>query len=431
MHGSLEHDHDFDLVIDPISKIEGHAELDIKVRNSKVEDLKLKVNENKRFYTQAIRGKHYNSVPQLVSRICGTCSIAHLNCSIEAFENALAIEPSEQTILLRKLTMYGLNIRDHAMHLYLFSLPDLFGKDSILELEGKDEKWIKDCFDVKASGNSLSTLVLGRAVHGMFAMIGSYAKLPEKSSMKEVSKKLLEVRDKVIDLVELFYEKELNFESPSNYVCLGSEDFDFLSGEIISSEGYCIPEKHYWSHVERVILPYSQSTGFKFEGQRYRVGALSRLNLNRGSLNKKTKKDCSKFLSCFPSHDVFHNNLAQAIEIVHCIDSSIDLLESLEFKQEEKPLPKKIGGKGIGAIEAPRGLLYYMVEIDEKGIIKHAEICTPSQQNQINMEHDLKELIPLYLDQGKEKVRLELERLIRAYDPCFSCASHFLKINWR
>ncbi len=431
MHGSLDHHDDFDLTIDPISKIEGHAELDIKVRNGKVEDLKLKVNENKRFYTQAVRGKPYNSVPQLVSRICGTCSIAHLNCSIEAFENALGIEPSEQAMLLRKLSMFGLNIRDHAMHLYLFSLPDVFGKDSILEFQGSEEKWIADCFQMKAAGNALSTLILGRAVHGMFAMIGGYAKFPEKAAMKEVKEKLGSVREKAIDLIEVFYENDSSFESLSNYVSLGSESFDFLTGEIISSEGYCIPEKHYWDHVQRVIIPYSQSTGFEFEGQRYMVGALSRFNLNRGSLNKKTKKDCSKFLSCFPSKDVFDNNLAQAIEIVHCIDSAMEILESAEFKQEQKPLPKKQEGKGIGAIEAPRGLLYYTVEIDKNGIIRHAEICTPSQQNQINMENDLKNVVLAYLGNGKERVALELEKLIRAYDPCFSCASHFLKINWK
>ena len=421
---------DFDIVVDPISKIEGHAELAIRVRNGEVEHVKLKINENKRFYTQDERGKNFNSIPQLVSRICGTCSIAHLNCSAEALEKALNVELSDQSKLLRKLSMYGLNIRDHAMHLYLFCLPDIFKKDSVLDLEGEDAQWIRDAFEVKAAGNALSTLILGRAVHGMFAQIGGFAKVPEKEQMKLAVEKLKAVRPKVLKLIDIFFNRDFTYKRKTNHVALVTKDYSFIEGEVQSSTGICIPEITFWDHLERVVIPYSQAVGYRFDKGDYMVGAMSRMNMNKSSLHAETKKDASKYISVFPSDDIYHNNLAQAIEILHCIDHSIEILESAEFTAEKKALPQGKESKGVGVLEAPRGTLYYMMELDGSGTIKFANIITPSQQNQINMEDDFRAFIPTILDWDKHDIEHELEKMIRAYDPCFSCASHFLKVNW-
>src|SRR3989338_6186124 len=171
MHNEL------DITLENISKTEGHADLDVKVVGGKVTDVKLKISENKRFFTQAIRDKPLIGLPQLVSRICGTCSIAHLTCCTEAAERALEIVPSDQTMLFRKLSMYGLMIRDHALHLYLFVMPDLFGKDSLLEFDETDKEQhelLHDAFDIKAAGNHLSQAVAGRSVHAPYPAIGGF-----------------------------------------------------------------------------------------------------------------------------------------------------------------------------------------------------------------------------------------------------------------
>lgn len=167
----LVHQQDFDLSIDQISKVEGHAAIELTVRRGKVKELKFKVTDYKRFYTQAIQGKPISAVPQHVARICGTCSNAHLLCSIKALEKALDITPSPQTMLLRKLLTYGLMIRDHALHLYLFALPDILGKDSIFDFsEGNphEHQFLHDAFTVKAAGNSLSIYAGGRSVHAPY-----------------------------------------------------------------------------------------------------------------------------------------------------------------------------------------------------------------------------------------------------------------------
>jgi len=419
---------DFDISLKNISKIEGNASLDIKIRDNEVKSVKLKVTESKRFYTQAIRNKNCLSVHQIVSRICGTCSIAHLTCCIEAVENALGIKPSEQTILLRKLAMYGTIIRDHAMHLYFFVLPDIFGIDSILDIE--DTKIIEQAFKVKAAGNLLSTVIGGRAVHPQYINVAHFSKIPEKEELKNVVNQLKSIREDVLDLIEILYKCDFNFTKQKNYVALITEDFSFLEGYIKSIDGIAIEEKNFWNYLNRVIIPYSQATGFQFEGREYMVGALARMNLNKEALHKETKRDAEKYLKIFPSNNVYHNNLAQAIEILHSIDHSIEIIESKEFREENKPEIKIKAGEGIGVIEAPRGTLYYMLSINNEGKINYGNIVIPTAQNQIMMEKDIKDLVSLMIDKPKHKIVHEIEKLIRAYDPCMSCASHFLKVRW-
>jgi coenzyme F420-reducing hydrogenase alpha subunit len=419
---------DFDISLKNISKIEGNASLDIKIRDNEVKSVKLKVTESKRFYTQAIRNKNCLSVHQIVSRICGTCSIAHLTCCIEAVENALGVKPSEQTILLRKLAMYGTIIRDHAMHLYFFVLPDIFGIDSILDIE--DTKIIEQAFKVKAAGNLLSTVIGGRAVHPQYINVAHFSKIPEKEELKNVANQLKSIREDVLDLIEILYKCDFNFTKQKNYVALITEDFSFLEGYIKSIDGIAIEEKNFWDYLNRVIIPYSQATGFQFEGREYMVGALARMNLNKEALHKETKRDAEKYLKIFPSNNVYHNNLAQAIEILHSIDHSIEIIESKEFREENKPEIKIKAGEGIGVIEAPRGTLYYMLSINNEGKINYGNIVIPTAQNQIMMEKDIKDLVSLMIDKPKHKIVHEIEKLIRAYDPCMSCASHFLKVRW-
>ncbi|MEM2175294.1 MAG: nickel-dependent hydrogenase large subunit [Candidatus Micrarchaeia archaeon] len=422
---------DFDINIEHVSKTEGHADLEIRVRNGKVEDVKLKISENKRFYTQAIRNKNFNAIPQLVSRICGTCSIAHMTCSIEALEKALGITPSEQTIMLRKLAMYGMMIRDHALHLYFFVLPDIFGKDSILDFDKSLNHWIEQAFSVKSAGNNLSKLVAGRAVHATYEQIGYFSNIPKKEDIANVIKELKDVREKVFDLLNVFYSSNFVFERKTNFVALCTEDFSFLEGKIKSMDGAEIEEEDYWDYLNRVIIPYSQATAFKFEGREYMVGALARMALNKDALHKDTKRDAKKYIDVFPSFNVFHNNLAQAIEILHSIDHSIEILETYEFKKEAKPEIKIKAGKGIGVIEAPRGTLYHMIDLDQNGKIKYGNFIIPTAQNQIKMENDIRILVEQILDKDKHEIEHEIEKLIRAYDPCMSCASHFLRVKWK
>lgn len=427
--------HNFDLKLDRISKVEGSASLEVRVAYNKVEHVHFKITEFKRFYTQALKGKPILALPQLLSRICGTCSNAHLMCSIEACESALGIIPSEQTMLLRILTMYGLMIRDHALHLYLFVMPDLYGKDSFLDFDENDpveHQLLHDGFEIKAAGNFLATLVAGRSVHAPYPTIGGFTSFPTKEGIVRAIEKLERVRLAAVRLIRIFKEAPFHFDRRTNYVALVGDRYDFLTGCINTGKGECIPEQYFREHLERVVLPYSQASAYKHEGECYMVGALARINLAKERLHPRAKVESESALQLFPSTDVFYNNLAQAIEILHCIDDAIEILRAHEFRPE--PIMKKAPREavGVGVIEAPRGTLYHRVNLGSDGIVREGEIVVPTGQNQINIEEDVAKLVQSLVPQmPKEKIILEIEKLIRAYDPCLSCAAHFLKVDWR
>ncbi|MFA6285246.1 MAG: nickel-dependent hydrogenase large subunit [Parcubacteria group bacterium] len=429
------HSCNLDVEISKLSKIEGHADLNIKIRNGKLEEVNLKVMENLRFFNQAVRGQSYSAVPQLVSRICGTCSIAHLTGCIEAVEKTLGVKISEQTMILRKLTVYSMMIRDHALHLYFFAMPDLLGINSLLDVPEKEHDLIHDALAVKEAGNNLSELIAGRAVHAPFEQVGGFSREIDAKKIPSIIDELKKIRPAVLKLIDIFFKCDWKFKRKTNFVALVTDDFSFLEGKIKSTSGFEVEEKDYWDHLHNIVLPYSQATGFEFEGKEYMVGSLARLNLNKENLHENTKEDTAKYLERFPSENVYDNNLAQAIEILHSIDHSIELLENNKFKKEKPADPERLTGKGAGAIEAPRGTLYYAIDIED-GKVKDLKLVIPTAQNLVNMKKDVEKIVSGFCATGIDKEELEkhiifeVSKLIRAYDPCMSCASHFLRVNW-
>lgn len=424
------HKHNFELELKDISKIEGHTDLYLKVRGGKVEKCNLKIKENKRFFEQALLGQNFNQAPTITSRICGTCSSSHSLACIEVIEKTLGINPSSQTMTLRNLLTNAGHLRDHAMHLWFFCLPDIFNKDSVLDFTGKEKDFIHDGLHVKEAGNFLSTIIGGRAVHPPNAVIGGFTKFPTQEEILEAKKKLRDCRKRIIRIIDIFYKDKNSFKRKTNYVGLVNRDYSFLEGYIQTAKGTTIPESQFGEHFEKVVLPYSTAIAFTWESKDYMVGALARMNLNKAALNKKTKKDAAKALKVFPSNCIFNNNLAQAVECLHIVDSSLELLNK-SFKPEKPIKPKKSSGTGIGVVEAPRGTLYYRIKI-ENNKITFLDLCIPTQQNIIHLEKDIAAYVEQLLKKGtsKGKISLEIEKMIRAYDPCMSCATHFLKVRW-
>jgi sulfhydrogenase subunit alpha len=432
--------HQDNISIKNLSKIEGHLDMDLTIEDGEVKDVKFEILENKRFFEKAILGKPFLAVPQLLSRICGTCSVAHEMAAIEAVENALGYKPSEQTLYLRKLMMYGLMIRDHALHLYIFSLPDVLNKDSILEMDENDpleHQLLHDMFDVKKAGNNLSTIIGGRAVHAPFVSIGGFIKYPTPEEVQKSHDELLKIREKIFTIMKVFDECDFSLKRETKFVAMKTEDYSFLEGEVLCSEGgFCINQKDYRNQLKEIVIPYSTAKAYQIMGQEFMVGALARMNINREALHPNTKKDAEMYISRFPSVDIYKNNLAQAIEILHSIDHAVEILENLIISNDtvDQIPPKE--GEGVGLIEAPRGTLYHYVKLNSAGLVTDAEVVVPTAQNQINIENDIRHLVQERLDEqgdemDKEKTKMDIEKLIRAYDPCMSCATHFLEINWK
>jgi len=423
------HQIDFDLNLKDISKIEGHTQMDVNVRNGEVVGCKLKIDENKRFFTTAILGKKYNTVSSTMSRICGTCSVAHALCAIKAVENAFNVQVTEQTKRLRELTMNAGHLRDHAMHLYFFVLPDFLGKDSVLDFNDEEHHWIHDGLDLKDAGNYVSTIIGGRSVHPPNAVAGGFTAFPKTEEVEEAKKKLIAVRDKIFPLIDFLTKNKIDLRRKTNYIGLVSEKYSFVEGKIKTALGTIIEEKDFGNHFERVVLPYSHATGMEFESKEYLVGSLARMNINKEFLNPKTKESAKEALKTFPSSNVFDNNLAQAIEVLNCIDNCIDLL-NIPIKPEKLVEIKPKESTGIGVVEAPRGTLYYRLDFNKDGAVTFADLCIPTQQNLFHIENSVARRVNNIINKSKEEISLEVEKVIRAYDPCMSCAAHFLKINW-
>ena len=247
--------------------MEGHGQLDIKVKGGKVEYAKLKITESKRFYTQAIRNKFALSLPLMTSRICGTCSIAHLTCCSEAVERAFDYTPSDQTLLLRKLSLYGMMIRDHALHLFMFCLPDLFGKDSDTGLRGRPGGAGPEGLRDKERGQRAleGDSREGGACH--LCRGGKFSHMPDPEAIKKVVAELKAARGYAIEAMELFYNCDFRLDMDTDFVALETKDFSFFRGTIVDSKGLRAAEEKYWDYLERVDSPLLGGHQLQVRGQ--------------------------------------------------------------------------------------------------------------------------------------------------------------------
>ena len=424
------------IAIDAISKIEGNAGLEVVVEGGAVKDLRFKITDYRRFLTVAARGKRMNAVPSFLSRICGTCSVAHLFASLMTIESSQGIRVSDQTKALRRLAYDGLMIRDHALHLYFFVLPDVLGVDSIFDIPDDPgdpgHTLLRDSFDIKRLGTDISNATVGAAIHAPHPTVGGFLKPPDRTKFPELLSRLRAIRPQVLRGIETFLEWDVSLVRNSDYLCLRNEErFDFLEGDVVDSNGKRVSEERFKEHLQYVRIPHSHAEGYRFSGTQedYLVGSLARLNLNADVLHTRTRADAADAVSAFPSDNVYHNNLAQAVEILQCVDDAIDILEGLSVG-EQKPVRREArAGTGAALIEAPRGLLYHSATMNAEGIVEDYDVVVPTAQNQINIENDLRYHFERNLHKDDEDLRLDAEGIIRAYDPCMSCATNFLKMD--
>ena len=424
------------ITIDTITKIEGNADLKVIIEDGEVKDLQFIVSDYRRFFTTAVKGRRMSAVPSFLSRICGTCSVAHLFASLMAVESAQGIVVTQQTKALRRLAYDGLMIRDHGLHLYFFVLPDVLGVDSILDVPDDPgdlgHTLLHDSFDIKRLGTDITNTVIGAAIHAPWPTIGGSLKHPDPATFPNLISRLEAIRPQVLRGIESFFGWDASLVRNTDYMALRNDRrFDFLEGDVVNSDGRRIARSGFDNYLHYVQIPHSHAEGYRFSdtGEDYLVGALARLNLNRDILHPRTKGDTASHLSAFPSNNIYHNNLAQAIEILQCVDDAIDLLRTIQVADEKPIRTSATAGTGVGVIEAPRGLLYHMAKVNEKGVIEDYDVIVPTAQNQINIENDLRDYFTENLDKDEATLRVNAESIIRAYDPCMSCATNFLKMD--
>ncbi|RME53851.1 Ni/Fe hydrogenase subunit alpha [Candidatus Woesearchaeota archaeon] len=414
-----------------ITKIEGHASLSLGLDGTTVTKCELQAEEGARYFEGLVVDRHYREASEITSRICGICSCAHTICAIQACEAALGIEPSEQTYKLRELLTYAERIRSHTTHLYFLALPDYLGFESALAMAPTHKATLQQALRLMKLGNDLIFLIGGRDLHPASATVGGWLKLPPVQELRTIARRLREALPDAEQTANLFARlKQPSFQRPTEYFSLTRPgEYATLRGDL-TSQSSRFPKERYHEFLHEYHERYATSNFVVKEGKSYLVGALSRLNNNHQWLSPAAQRVVARHSITFPLHGPFLNNLAQAIELVHYVEKAAELCETLTPKKEPLIEAQPRSGVGIGAIEVPRGVLWHEYELDKTGTIIRANIITPTCQNLRNCEDDIKAFVPTIAHLPKEALVTEIEKLIRSYDPCFSCSTHFLKVKW-
>jgi len=426
------------IVINHLAKMEGHADFVGDILEGDVAKARMKTTEGVRLIERIVVGRHFSDVPIITARICGICPVVHSLNTIKCVEDAFDLKVSEQTIKLRKLMELCQFIHSHALHMYFLSMPDFFGVKDDLEFIQKHPTQAQAA--IKSREFALKTLavVAGRAVHPIACEVGGFKVLPRKQQLADLRSDWEDAMKAAMTLVAFAGDLPMpEFQRPQEYVCLSDRhEYAIYDGQVKFSSGRTATAKNYGKIIDEYQLLGLAAKRADYKGKSFMVGALARLNINRAKLSPEAKKIMMRLELKFPINNTFFNVLAQAIELVHATEIAGMILHDLEKNlRSEESLAKKIrliaGGNpkgqvvsGYAVMEAPRGILYDMLRIDENGIIQKCDIITPTVQFLNNIEQDLKVYLPDLKQLSALKREQKIKTLIRAYDPCISCATH-------
>ena len=416
--------------IDHIAKIEGHASFTADIVKGDIKSAKIKIEEGARLFEGIMRKRKDVEIPELGSRICGVCPVVHNLTGFKALENAfkIAVEEPASAVSLRKLMMLGQLINSHCLHLFFFSLSDFFGFKSDLELINQYPEKTNNALKVRDIGNKLVEVIGGRTIHPLTPCVGGIRQAPDVEKLKRLLEDCKNTLPLAIKLGELFIElKYPDFIRETTFVSLTHPaEYAIYDGEIKANyKEFKI--KDFLSQIKEFQAKDKVAKRTHLYNRSYMVGALARLHNNRDKLNIEARKLLKESGLKFPCHNHFYNILAQAIEVVHCFEEAIRILEKLFRREIEvgEINVKNRTGEGIGAIEAPRGTLFYDVKIKDS-IVEKVNIITPTAQNIASLEDDLEEFEKLvgFKDLTLEEKQNKIKMLIRAYDPCVTCSVH-------
>ena len=417
-----------------LTRVEGHGNITVDIRNGAILQCDLEVIEAPRFFEAMLRGRPYAQAPRLASRICGICAVAHATASIRAIESALGIHPSDQTDLLRRLNFCAEILDSHILHAYMLVAPDLLGAGSIIPLSVERPEVVFRALRMKQVAGQICAVVGGRHTHPIAMTVGGFTHLPSRAELMELLDRLEAMAPDVEATVELFAEMAFpDFERDTEYVALQEKDgYGLVDGCIASSDGGTWPVEEYRGLVNEHQTSHSTAKHARHSRQSYMVGALSRFNLNHRKLHPSAQAAANRLQLRPICRNPFMITTAQVVELVHYHEEALRIIRQLleqGIQVEELVEPAGLSGEGVGACEAPRGTLYHHYVI-RNGAIVDANCVIPTGQNLANIEADMRELAPQIWDRPREEITLALEMLVRAYDPCISCATHMVEVRF-
>ncbi|MBN1589032.1 MAG: Ni/Fe hydrogenase subunit alpha [Pirellulales bacterium] len=413
-----------------LTRVEGHGNIRVRVVDGKVTEARWDIVETPRFFEVMLKGKHYTAAGILTARICGICSIGHCLASVRASEAAFGVTIPEAAAKLRLLAKHGETMQSHFLHLFFLAAPDFLGLTSAIPLKDLNPEVFGIAARLKKLANDICDLVAGRTTHPVSLQVGGVAKMPDRHALLEIRDRLERSVPDLTATVELFKTLEIpEFVRETEFVALkGENDYPFIGGRLVSTDGVERDESEYLAMTNEYVDKNNTSKWAKLSRESLAVGALARLNNNYDFLNDQAKAVAVELGLAPVCHAPLMNNVAQLVECVHVVYDSIRLIDELvDSGNAETMAPvKPKAGRGVGAVEVPRGILYHDYEYGDDGRVVRANCVIPTTQNNANIHYDMHALAEQFACEGMTDERLELlcSMLVRAYDPCISCSVH-------
>jgi len=415
-----------------LARVEGEGGLYVKVRNDRVVDVKLKIFEPPRFFEAFLRGRNFAEVPDITARICGICPIAYQMSAVHAIENAFGIRVNGQLRALRRLMYCGEWIESHTLHVYLLHAPDFLGYQDAIAMAKDHASIVQRGLQLKKVGNELVTLLGGREIHPINVRVGGFYKVPSRQELEGLAERLKRARDAALETVRWAATMPFpDFEQDYLFVALRHpHEYPLNEGRIVSNRGLDIGVGEYEDNFLEEHVEHSNALHSVLKNQGpYFVGPMARYNLNFDQLSpvaQAAARDAGLTSVC---RNPFQSIIIRSIEILYACDEALRIIAQYEPPEGAAvPAPVKPAA-GCACTEAPRGILYHRYRISDRGAVLDAKIVPPTSQNQRVIEQDLSQFVSRFLTLPEPELEWRCEQAVRNYDPCISCATHFLKLQ--
>ncbi len=413
-----------------LARVEGKASLRINFKGTQVEEVRLSIFEAPRYFEALLQGRPFADAPDITARICGICPVAYQMTAVHALEQALGVQVDADVRALRRLFYCGEWIQSHTLHMYMLHAPDFLGVHDAVALAQSQRDAIERGLRLRRAGNSLIQTVGGRDVHPINVKVGGFYSMPSRASLTALLDELKWAREAAADTARWVAGFEYpDFTADYPLVALSHpQEYPFNDGRIVSNFGLDITAREFTSIFHEHQVDYSTALRSHHEAHTYLVGPLARFNLNYAQLRPAAQQLATEIGLTPDCTNPFKSIAVRAIEVFQACDEAIELIEQYREPAPTADLTPQ-PGTGFACTEAPRGLLYHYYEVDDEGYIRSANIIPPTSQNQLRIEQDLFEFAGARHDLSDEDLRWACEQLIRSYDPCISCAAHFLSLE--
>jgi coenzyme F420-reducing hydrogenase alpha subunit len=420
------------LKVGALARVEGEGAMLVRVRGGRVDEVQLNIYEPPRFFEAFLRGRKYTEPPDITARICGICPVAYQMSACQAIEDACGVVVDGPLCDLRRLLYCGEWIESHVLHIYLLHAPDFLGYDGAVEMAERHRGAVERGLQLKKVGNQILEVVGGRAIHPVNVRVGGFYRAPTKRELAPLAERLRWARDAALETVRWVAGFEFpDFEHQHELLALREPGrYAIEGGRLVSSEGRELTPREFEEHVIEEQVPHSTALHARLrDGGRYLVGPLARYSLNAEMLSPMAREAATEAGLGPVCRNPFQSIVVRSVEVLYACDEALRIID--EYAPPDRPFvdvdPR--AGTGCGWTEAPRGLLYHRYDLGADGIIRAARIVPPTSQNQAVIEEDLRDFVQERLELDNHVLTHQCEQAIRNYDPCISCATHFLDVR--